>query len=160
MTEWGMRVRLDQLHHPKLVFLEIRIAVVHVLVDVALQPVDELLLVEPIELFGHEGFVVAKGCNYTMNQGKALEEAANLMNTLTHSPAFGHQLLNLLGIDHDGQTGATEEIADAFPRDGLTGLNHDRKDYNLHVGQTEFLTQEGQGILKGLPELVTESGVF
>ena len=105
-----------------------------------LQLVDELLFIETVNLLRNISLVMTQCCDDTMNQGEALKESTNLMDSPAHSPALGHQFLNLLRIDHDGQARASKIVSQTLPRYGLTSLNHDGKHHNLNVSKTQFLT--------------------
>ena len=82
-TEGKLRISLDELKHPLLIILELHIAVIHVLLDMALELVDELLLVETIELLWDEDLVATEGRHHTACQSKALEVTTNLTDALT-----------------------------------------------------------------------------
>ena len=160
MAQWKMRVGLNQLQHPFLIVLKVHIVVVNVLVNVSLQLVDKLLLIKTVKLFWHECLVVTECSDHAPNKSKALEKTSYLVDSSTDEPAFGDQFFNLLGIHHDGKTCTAEVVANSLPRNSLTRLNHNGKHNNLHVCESQLISEEVQGILTLLPELIRESGIL
>ena len=155
-----MRVCLGQLQHPFLIIIENGVAVIHILFNMTLQFVNELLLVETINLLRDKWFVMAQCRDNTACQSNSLEEATYLMDTLAYSPAFGYKSFNLFRIYHDRQTGTPKIFAHAFPRHRFACLDEHGKCNNLDVGQPQFFIEECQRILYRHPKLVRQLGAL
>ena len=155
-----MWIGFNQFHHPLLIIFELSIMVIYILVNMALQLVNKLLLSETIEFFWNEYFVVTECRDNSLDKGKAFKKAAYFMDTSTNEPAFGDQFFNLLGIDHDRKSGTVEIVAYALPRNSLSCFNHNGKHNNLNVCESQFLAKVVQGILALLPELIRQSGIL
>ena len=88
VAEGQVGVGLAQLHHPLFVVAERDITVIEVLVDTALELVDELLFSESINLLGYEWLVVAKGCHNTIDKGEPFIVSAHLKLALRANQRF------------------------------------------------------------------------
>ena len=115
LAEREVRVGLTQHQHPLLNVAEVDAAVVHVLVEVALEFVDELLFGESVNFLGHKGLVMAQSRNQPACQPESLEEIAKLAAGFADEPALLDHLLYLLSVGHYLQTGAVEEVAHLLP---------------------------------------------
>ena len=134
MTERKMWIRLGKFAHPFLIIIKYCIAVIHILFDMPLQFVNELLLIKTVNLLWDECLVMTKCRDYTTYQSNTLEETTNLMDSFVNSPALGYQFLNLLRIYHNRQTRAAEIVAHALPRHRFTRLDEHRECNNLDIG--------------------------
>ena len=156
LTEGQMGIGLTEAQHPLFVFAEGETVVVHTLVDMTLEFVDELLLGESVNLLRHEGLVVAHGGDEAASQCKSLIAVSELMRETANEPALLHHLLNLFGVGHHLQTGAVEEVAHLFPREGFACFNQHGHDDYLDIRDTQFTTEVGEGVLHRRPEFVGE----
>ena len=66
----------------------------------ALEPVDELLFGQSVNLLGHEHLIMAQGRDEAASQGEAFVQAANFACGASDEPTLVYHLVNLLGVGH------------------------------------------------------------